>query len=266
MDKWKVTLSQRRPMPRHEQTAMPDVHGPAVSLLAILAHPDDESRIIGGTLAKYAAEGVAIALYCATRGEAWLAGADPAEQITLRTAELAAACQVLGITNVRLRDYPDGGLAQLDAAILVADIVAYMRERAPQVMITFGLEGRTLHADHIAIHHAATQAFYLACEDTAPPARLFYTAVPESIATAHGWRFPATPDAEIAVSIDVTPWIAKKRAATVTAHASQYHDKPFGNLDEATRWRVLSREDFVLAPGSDPLPAGERHDLFADLR
>ena len=243
-----------------------DGRGQALSLLAVLAHPDDESRIIGGTLARYASEGVGVALYCATRGEAWLPGADPAEQIGLRTAELAAACRILGIAAVRLRDYPDGGLAQLDATILVADILRYVRERAPQVVITFGREGRTLHPDHIAIHHAATQACHLAREYIAPPARLVYTAVPESIATAHGWRFPATPDAEITFSLDVAPWIAKKRAATVTAHASQYHDKPFGNLDEEMRWRVLSREDFVLAPGSDPLPEGARDDLFAGLR
>jgi len=252
------------------ETAMSDLSQHNRSLLAVLAHPDDESRIIGGTLAKYAAQGVAVALYCATRGEAWRKGADPDEQIALRTVELAAACQVLGITAVRLRDYPDGGLARLEASVLVADIAAYMQEQAPQVVITFGAEGRTLHPDHIAIHHAATAAFHRdrqqATSPTAPPARLFYTTVPESIAAAYGWRFPATPDSEITVFLDVTPWIAKKREATVVAHASQYHDKPFGNLDEQTRWRVLSQEDFVLAPGSDPLPEGERHDLFAGLR
>lgn len=239
------------------------------SLLAVFAHPDDESRIIGGTLAKYAAAGVAVALYCATRGEAWRKGADPDEQMTLRTAELAAACQILGITAVRLRDYPDGGLAHLDISVLTADIAVYMQERAPQVVITFGAEGRTLHPDHIAIHYAATAAFHRVRQQptspSEPPGRLFYTTVPTSIATAYGWRFPATPDSEIAVSLDVTPWVTKKREATVLAHASQYHDKPFGNLDEATRWRVLSQEDFVLAPGSDPLPEGERHDLFAGL-
>lgn len=248
---------------------MTDRYRPNRSLLAVLAHPDDESRIIGGTLARYASEGVAVALYCATRGEAWCKGADPDKQIALRTAELAAACQMLGITDVRLRDYPDGGLARLDAAIMVADIAGYMQEQAPLVVLTFGAEGRTLHPDHIAIHNAATAAFHRARQPVGSPtapARLFYTAIPESVATAYGWRFPAIPDSEIAVSLDVTSWVAKKREATIVAHASQYHDKPFGNLDEATRWRVLAREDFVLAPGSDPLPAGERHDLFSGLR
>lgn len=242
-------------------------HG--LSLLAVLAHPDDESRIIGGTLAKYAQEGIAVALYCATRGEAWLPDANPDEQIALRTAELAAACQVLGITDVRLRTYPDGGLAHIDPSILIADIAAYMRARAPQIVITFGPEGRTLHPDHIAIHDAATHAFHVVRQQamltTAAPFRLFYSDVPTSIATAYGWRFPATPDAEIAASLDVTPWIVQKRQATVIAHASQYHDKPFGNLDEETRWQALAQEDFVLASGSEPLPVGERQDLFARL-
>ncbi|MHB8644483.1 MAG: PIG-L deacetylase family protein [Thermomicrobiales bacterium] len=248
---------------------MADAHRP-LSLVAVMAHPDDESRIIGGTLTKYAAEGVAVALYCATRGEAWREGADPDEQSRLRTAELTAACRHLGLTNVRLRDYPDGGLAHLDASLLLADIAASIREWAPQVVVSFGAEGRTLHPDHIAIHHAATSAFHLvrqqAVSPEIAPCRLFYTTVPASTATAYGWRFPPTPDDEIAVSLDVTPWLAQKRQATVVAHASQYHDKPFGNLDEETRWRVLAREDFVLAPGSLPMPPDERGDLFAGLR
>ena len=46
----------------------------APALLVILAHPDDESFAMGGTLAKYAAQGVQVTLVCATRGEAGIAG------------------------------------------------------------------------------------------------------------------------------------------------------------------------------------------------
>ena len=240
----------------------------ALSLLAVFAHPDDESRIVGGTLARYAAEGVAVALYCATRGEAWRAGTDVEEQIALRTRELMAACRVLGIREVRLRDYPDGGLQRLDLAALRDDIAAYLQERRPQVVITFGPEGRTLHPDHIAIHHCATAAVMRERVSDAPgaPARLFYTTVAASVARSVGWGFPATPDDRLAASLDVTPWLTQKREATVVAHASQYHDPPFANVDEAARWRALAREDFVLAAGALPLPVGERSDLFAGLR
>ncbi len=236
------------------------------ALLAVLAHPDDESRIIGGTLAKYAGEGIRVVLYCATAGEAWRAGADRDEQRRLRRRELVAACETLGIAEVRLRAYPDGGLGQLAADVLVADIAATIRDCAPRVVVTFGPEGRTLHPDHIAIHRAATRAFALARRDVAAPARLCYTTVAASVARPTGWRFPTTPDAAIAVTIDVTPWLDRKRRATVTDHASQYHDPPFSNVDEATRWRALAREDFVLAAGCPPLPPAERSDLFAGLR
>ncbi len=239
------------------------------TLLAALAHPDDESRIIGGTLAKYAAEGVRVVLYCATEGEAWRAGADRDEQRRLRRRELAAACATLGIAEVRLRAFPDGGLDLLDADVLAADIAATIRDCAPQVVVAFGPEGRTLHPDHIALHHATTRAVALARQDrdpAAPPTRLYYTTVAASVAEAVGWRFPATPDAAIDATLDVTPWLDRKRRATVTDHASQYHDPPFSNVDEAARWRALAREDFVLAVGSRPLPPGERSDLFAGLR
>lgn len=135
--------------------------------------------------------------------------------------------------------------------MLADDIAAYIRERRPQVVITFGPEGRTLYPDHIAIHRRATEAFTLtrgrAPGASAPPTRLFYTTVAASVARAVGWGFPATPDGAIAVSLDVTPWLGLKRQATVLAHASQYHDQPFSNVDEAARWRALAREDFTLA-------------------
>ncbi len=244
---------------------MPD----RLALLAVLAHPDDESRIIGGTLARYAGAGVRVVLYCATEGEAWRAGADPDAQRRLRRRELAGACVTLGIADLRLRTYPDGGLDRLGADVLAADIAATIRACAPHVVITFGPEGRTLHPDHVAMHHATTRAVALvraAVGPAAPPARLCYTTVAASVARAVGWRFPATPDAAIAVTIDVTPWLDRKRRATVIDHASQYHDPPFSNVDEAARWRALAREDFVLAADSLSLPPGERSDLFAGLR
>ena len=153
--------------------------------------------------------------------------------------------------------------------MLAADIAATIRELTPRVVVTFGPEGRTLHPDHIAMHHATNRAVALAraaADPAAPPIRLCYTTVAASVARAVGWRFPATPDAAIDVTIDVTPWLDRKRRATVTDHASQYHDPPFSNVDEATRWRALAREDFVLVVGSPPLPPGERSDLFAGLR
>ncbi|MBM4464793.1 MAG: PIG-L family deacetylase, partial [Chloroflexi bacterium] len=60
-------------------------------LLAVFAHPDDESFAVGGTLARYAAEGVEVSLLCATRGEAGIEGMGPEEAAKVREQELRAA-------------------------------------------------------------------------------------------------------------------------------------------------------------------------------
>jgi LmbE family N-acetylglucosaminyl deacetylase len=66
------------------------------SLLVVLAHPDDESFPIGGTLAKYAAEGTHITLISATRGEAGIPWISPVETAAIRERELRAAAAILG--------------------------------------------------------------------------------------------------------------------------------------------------------------------------
>ncbi len=251
-------------------------------LLAVLAHPDDEARIIGGTLAKYSRAGVYVAVWLATRGEAsTLLGnpplCTPDELPVVRAQELAAAAEALGLADVRVRDYPDGELAHVDAILLIREIVQTIREVRPHVVITFGPEGRTLHPDHIAIHHATTRAFDLAGTPTAfpehssagihpwSPCKLYYTTVAESIAKATNWRFPATLDDKITVTIDVSPYLKAKQHATIEAHRTQYVDPPFANLDEATRWRVLSREDFVLAASHVGTLAQREQDLFEGI-
>ena len=93
----------------------------AKRLLCVFAHPDDETLGAGSTLAKYAAAGVELALVTATRGERGWQGdpsADPGPQALgeLRTAELLAAAQVLGIRDVQFLSYLDGDLDQADPA------------------------------------------------------------------------------------------------------------------------------------------------------
>ena len=230
-------------------------------LAAIFAHPDDESRIVGGTLARYALEGVRVAVWVATRGEAWKPGADRDEMAALREREMVEAARALGLRRVELRRHPDGGLRSLDAQRLVDDIAAFLAEEKPQVVITFGPEGRTLHPDHVTIHRTATAAFERTC---GPPARLFYTTVAETLARDANWGSPSTPDAEVAVTIRLAgEALVRKRRATVVAHASQYHSPPFANLDEDARWRALAVEQFVLARPPGDLVHGD--DLFVGL-
>ena len=229
-------------------------------LLGVFAHPDDESRIVGGTLAKYASLGVAVSLVVATRGEVGSCGEPPLctfeELPQVREAELREACAILGVQGLTILDYRDGTLPDVDRRELIGRLVKAIRQVRPRVVLTFGPEGRTLHPDHIAIHEAATAAFTLAADTTAyreqslPPfaaSKLYYSTIPDSQARATKWRFPSIPDDEVTLALDVSSWLDQKKRATNDAHQTQAHDQPFGNLPEAARWEELSVEYFHLA-------------------
>jgi len=247
-------------------------------LLGIFAHPDDESRIVGGTLAKYASEGVAVSLIVATRGEMGSCGEPPLcapdELPGLREAELRQACEILGIQDLTILDYRDGALAAVDRAKLRCHLVHAIRKVRPQVVLTFGPEGRTLHADHIVIHEAATSAFALAADpdaclaDGLPPfaaSKLYYSAIPDSQARATSWRFPSIPDDEVTLALDVSPWLDQKKRATNDAHRSQAHDQPFGALPEDARWKELGVEYLHLASTHGIERPAREDDLFTGI-
>lgn len=172
-------------------------------LLAVLAHPDDESFGMGGTLALYASRGVEVHLVCATRGEVGevddLKGyASIAE---LREAELRCAAGHLGLKGVHFLDYRDSGmdgspdnqhpnaLAAQPLEEVAAKVVHYIRELHPQVVLTFDPIGGYRHPDHIAIHKATVRAFEQAgnpdfAADSLPvyaPERLYFHKMPNGL-------------------------------------------------------------------------------------
>lgn len=131
------------------------------SLLAVFAHPDDESLASGGLLAWSAAVGVRVSLLCLTHGEHGHAGRGtpgaktrPLRQV--RADELQAAAQVLGIARVRLLDHEDGMLPWIDPDRLDADILDEILRTRPEVVITFDADGLYWHPDHIAVHERTT--------------------------------------------------------------------------------------------------------------
>lgn len=147
-------------------------------LLTVMAHPDDETFGLGGTLALYAQQGVQVYLVCATRGEVgtveprFMEGYDTIAE--LREAELRCAADKLGLTELYFMGYRDSGmqgtadnqnpaaLAQADPEKVVAEVVGHMRRLRPQVVVTFDPEGGYGHPDHIAIHNATVEAFHAA--------------------------------------------------------------------------------------------------------
>ena len=139
-----------------------------LSLLAVVAHPDDEAYSIGSTLTCYAAEGCDVHLVTATRGEAGeisdSALASPANLPMVREQELRCACQVYGIHPPLFLDYVDGQLPIVNQGQAVGKLVRIIREQKPQVLISYGPDGIYGHYDHIAVHRWATIAYDLAAD------------------------------------------------------------------------------------------------------
>ncbi len=132
-------------------------------ILAILAHPDDETLGIGGALALYADQNIETHLICATRGQRGWFGAEednPGEEALgkIREKELYAAAEVLKLKSVKLLDYMDGDLDQADPAQIIPEIAARIRTIQPDVVLTFDPFGVYGHPDHIAISQFATAA------------------------------------------------------------------------------------------------------------
>lgn len=137
--------------------------------MAIVAHPDDESLGLGGTLAKYAAEGAEVSVLMATKGERGRFGTatkSPGLDIVgkTRAEELLQACQVLGVEHVRFLGYIDGDLDQAPAESIIAEIALHIRDLQPQIVLSFGPEGAYGHPDHIAISQFTTAAIMKAAD------------------------------------------------------------------------------------------------------
>jgi len=140
-----------------------------LKLMCVLAHPDDESLGIGGTISKYASEGIETHLITATRGERGRFGVhekSPGLEVVgeAREAELLAAADELGIRDVKFLDYIDGDLDQADPVEAVGRIVEHLRRVKPQVVVTFGPEGGYGHPDHVAICQLTTTAVTCAAD------------------------------------------------------------------------------------------------------
>lgn len=170
------------------------------TLLAVFAHPDDESFGPGGTLAFYAEQGVEVHLICATRGEV---GETPdgsgarseGDVASMRENELLCAAEFLGLEKVHFLDYRDSGMPGAETNYhpraltsapqkqVAEKVAAIIKQVQPQVVITFDPIGGYRHPDHIAIHEATLDAFHSLLEAQepgfAPPQKLYYHSFPK---------------------------------------------------------------------------------------
>ncbi|MCC6147289.1 MAG: PIG-L family deacetylase [Anaerolineaceae bacterium] len=240
---------------------------PKPRLLAVLAHPDDETFGTGGTLALYARQGVDVYLVCATRGEVGEVDARLLEGFentaALREHELRCAAEMLHLSGVYFMNYRDSGmigspenhhpqaLAAQPQDQVAVEIAYFIRKIRPQVVVTFDPMGGYGHPDHIAIHRAATQAFAMAgdasvtVKDGLPsyaPQKLYYHIIPRGFIRAGIWllrllgrdphRFGSNGDIDLVeisrVNFPVTAKVDYKPVAKVREEAAFCHESQGG--------------------------------------
>jgi LmbE family N-acetylglucosaminyl deacetylase len=231
------------------------------ALTAVFAHPDDETFATGGTLAKYAAEGVRCAVYSATDGDAGRSSGIPfssrEELGRIRRAELLQACKALGVQHVEHGGHRDGALDAADPDAVIGQIVAFLRRERPSVVLTFGPEGApTGHRDHRAISRFATSAVLLAGTAAYPeqleaglathrPQRLCYVTWPMPFP---GDR-PAQEGQPIQIRVPIEAWYATKLDAFFAHGTQAQHEAYFRSV-------ALPRtEDYFVVLGV-PVPKG----------
>lgn len=233
------------------------------SLLAVFAHPDDESCGPGGTLARCAAEGMDVHLICATHGELGGAAASDKQRddllAELRTAELRAACEALGVRDCTVLDYPDGSLHNCDQYALEEEIVRVIRKVKPRVIITADAEE---DGDHATIAWVTTMAWMSAGVELGPRAPSVQGNGPH-MANLLLYCHPGPlteddlPNLDF-VRVDVSGY-RQRKAAALRCHVTQ--SVCISGALRALGAEEAIHEDFVIAHCSLP----RDHDLLTKL-
>ncbi|MGD0861879.1 MAG: PIG-L family deacetylase [Candidatus Limnocylindrales bacterium] len=268
-------------------------------LLAIFAHPDDESYGAGGLMALAAAAGNPVWVLCATNGDQGgrpgETGVDHTLDPEIRRRELTCACEALGVHEPIFLGYrdsgmegwgaPEGSLANADPAGVVERMVEVVRQLRPAVIVTFDPGGIYGHPDHVRCSATATQAYRRAAAETGGPIALYHQVLPLSRVAAmraameeerrrSGDTTPpseddlrqqaaferlARPDEEITTIVSIGEVLDRKLAA-LACHDSQMRGRQWDDPEvREGLTQMFGHETFVRV---DPAPRpGEREDL-----
>jgi LmbE family N-acetylglucosaminyl deacetylase len=237
---------------------------PVGAVVAVVAHPDDESLIAGGTLALAAAAGAETGVVSLTRGEHGPTS-DPAlaTETTLgavRERELRTAGRLLGASWTSCLDWPDGDLEWIDQDRAADEVAALLEPAAPSAVLTFGEDGLYGHGDHVAAravaHLAAARvgSGHVCVYEAAWPAglvRALMEAAREEGLPAGLWGLDpdafGSADAAPTLVVDVRPVLMRKLAA-LRAHRTQVgDDHVLTALPDALAERFLHSEPWRLA-------------------
>jgi LmbE family N-acetylglucosaminyl deacetylase len=234
------------------------------SILAVFAHPDDEAYLAGALMAVAADAGRRVVCVTATRGELGFPDDDPRsidERKAIREAEMACCLAMLGVTDHRWLDYPDGGCKALPLGEPVARLRAIIEEVRPDSVLTFGPDGGTFHDDHITVSRWTT----LACRAVDGPHRLlFATNTPEwaerfddvvpldEIMMVPDVGAPTTPFEDLALYFNSDDDLADRKVRALRCQASQV--EPLVEIAGVDVYRELVREEFFRAPTAADWP------------
>jgi LmbE family N-acetylglucosaminyl deacetylase len=246
-----------------------------MTLMAVYAHPDDESTCAGGLLARATAAGVPVVLVTCTGGEfgdgpdgvkPGEPGHDPRAVAAVRRRERAAACQVLGVGTVERLGFHDSGMPGWErlagvpvfSAVPVTTVAARIRvlldRHRPNVVLTHNATATHEHRDHVHTARAVADAV------AGRPVTLYFS--------AHGTRHwqalaaagirRSSPDRAILARIEaavttrvaVADTVARKRAA-LFSHVSQLRSSLAAQLPADDYAAVFGVESFVRVQGED---------------
>ena len=245
------------------------------SLLAVFAHPDDESLACGGLVAWCTEVGAKVSLLCFTCGEHG-PGDESCDLGTTREAELRAAARALGIADLVLCDYEDGMLPWTDAKRLKQDVLDAIDRFQPDIVITFGEDGLYWHPDHVAVHERTTAAVR-ALGNKAPA--LYYVTIPSGrmravvnhaaervgAATKPPSRIFGLADVDAFGTLAATPTLivdtgvyATHKLAAIKCHVSQLANSALLHVSEHDASRLLGLEHYRRAA------VGSQGDAFIE--
>lgn len=194
----------------------PDHLPPWRSVLAVVAHPDDESFALGAVLDAFARAGARVSVLCLTRGEASTLHGVTGDLTEIRAAELAAAAEALGLHDVVLRSHPDGRLPEVDLDRLGEEVLTTARDVGADGLLGFDLTGVTGHPDHAH----ATAAAVRAAEVLDLPV-LGWT-VPATVAERLRHEYGAPFDGHPPSGVDLVVGVDRRRQlAAIECHPSQ---------------------------------------------
>ena len=253
------------------------------------AHPDDETIATGGTIAKAKRVGLRIVLVIATKGEE----GEPVPGVLSegellgdrRERETERAAEVLGVDRVVFLGYRDSGMmgeptndeptsfwqADLhDAATKLAQILS---EEAADLLVTYDVNGVYGHPDHIQVHRVGARAADYAGVKVleASFSREFMQSVfddleaespDDQIDPADRETF-GLPEAELTHRVDVSAFVALKRAALLRHESQISPDHPMAKmpLEDFARW---SGVEWFRDPSAPRRGGPFREDVFAD--